>query len=396
MRNNRFLIVPLVLLSLMLCFVAADPQGVAVYGKVKAGTEFSLDVLTFRVTEAPTKTANGQAEIIGNTLGKKTRSIELPSSVEYEGRVYDITGIGDYAFLFSKLETVILPDSVIAVGEGAFAVSPSLREVSFGKGVGQIVANAFSYCDSLENLVFPEENSAFISEYGAVYNKKQTILYMAPAVSGIIAIPDSVKQINAGAFEGNSRIVEVFIPAGVKRIDANTFLNCSALECVHIPVSVSKISGNPFAGCPKLTTFDLDPDNHSFTVNDAMLLSAKGGTILSYPSAAGALVVPENIKVIGDYAFAGASGLTKVTLNKTVKTVGKGAFANCRNLSRVNIEKRTVAISSDIVKEEEKVFYNAAAHLVVRVPFSDKAGEDGSIESLIRLNSPSTVIIINK
>ena len=56
------------------------------------------------------------------------------------------------------------------------------------------------------------------------------------------------------------------------------------------------------------------------------------------------VVIPENIKSIGDYAFYGCTGLTSVTIGNGVTGIGGYAFSYCMGLTSVIIPNSVVEI----------------------------------------------------
>ena len=50
------------------------------------------------------------------------------------------------------------------------------------------------------------------------------------------------------------------------------------------------------------------------------------------------IVIPEGVKVIGDYAFAGCTGLTEIVIPASVTTIGSHAFYGCSNITNIEIK----------------------------------------------------------
>ena len=84
-------------------------------------------------------------------------SKEPPSSVEIKDGT---TTIGNGAFFGQPIEKVTIPDSVISVGEGAFAFCSELREVAGGDGVEFVGNDAFLQCSD-DIAVVPAEQSNY-------------------------------------------------------------------------------------------------------------------------------------------------------------------------------------------------------------------------------------------
>lgn len=47
-----------------------------------------------------------------------------------------------------------IPDSVISIGEGAFATCSAIEEVTIGRNVASIGRLAFIYCDNIQKVTF--------------------------------------------------------------------------------------------------------------------------------------------------------------------------------------------------------------------------------------------------
>lgn len=87
--------------------------------------------------------------IKSSTFEKKNElvSLDLGNSV---------MNIGERAFaLCSHLETVVIPDSVKVIEDGAFAYCKALKSITIGSGVTHIGADAFAGCTSLEKIIIP-------------------------------------------------------------------------------------------------------------------------------------------------------------------------------------------------------------------------------------------------
>ena len=93
----------------------------------------------------------------------------------------------------SFLNGLVIPDSVIRIGKGAFANCSFLRSLVIPDSVTSIGDCAFSGCSSLSNIV----------------------------------IPDSVTSIGAWAFSGCSSLSSLVIPDGVTSIGDGAFKDCN-------------------------------------------------------------------------------------------------------------------------------------------------------------------------
>ena len=167
-------------------------------------------------------TKGKKAEVVNLRNGKYLGNVIIPSTVNYDGVVCDVTSIGDYAFQWCNgMISVILPNNVTSIGEVAFdgCSSHSLTSVKISNSVTCIEHKAFYKCISLKS----------------------------------ITIPNSVKEIGESAFEYCSGLTSVKIPNSVTWIGPYAFANCKGLTTLTIPNSVTRIVYNAFSSCSDLT-----------------------------------------------------------------------------------------------------------------------------------------------
>ena len=126
----------------------------------------------------------------------------------------------DYgAFYATDITSVVIPNSIVYMGDEAFKNCGMLESVVIGNGITTIPYGAFNLCEKLNNLV----------------------------------IPNSVKNICENAFLACVSLKEVKIPSSVESIGDYAFAQCYALEKVVIPNSVSQMGSFVFAMCPNVT-----------------------------------------------------------------------------------------------------------------------------------------------
>lgn len=67
-----------------------------------------------------------------------------------------VTKIADSAFEFSSVSSIVLPDSITAVGADAFSSCENLRSVTFSSSMKIIDERVCNYCPNLTTVVIPE------------------------------------------------------------------------------------------------------------------------------------------------------------------------------------------------------------------------------------------------
>lgn len=144
------------------------------------------------------------------------KKYEIPS--EYKEK--PVAGIGERAFYrHSRLEEVVLPESVKTIERLAFSECGSLRSISLD-AVDTIVRNAFSYCKSLDNLTVSAKN------IGA------SAFFKCSSLSDITLL-EGIENIGSMAFYGTG-LVQFSIPRSVKVLEGDCFTACFALRDINV------------------------------------------------------------------------------------------------------------------------------------------------------------------
>ena len=122
---------------------------------------------------------------------------------------------------------------VKTIAEYAFSLC-NLQSVRIPDTVSEIESGAFNKCSILSSVKLPLMlesigNSCF---YMCGFNK--------------ISIPDSVKHIGSSAFSRCYNLVSFRFPSGVTKIENNVLTGCSKLSQIVIPKNVSEIEQNAF------------------------------------------------------------------------------------------------------------------------------------------------------
>ena len=147
----------------------------------------------------------------GRKLLKAPQNLDGTYSVKKGTKI-----ICDMAFYdYSSLSSLVIPDSVIIIGFGAFEGCSSLRSLVIPDSVTSIGDRAFSGCCSLESLV----------------------------------IPDSVTSIGDWTFSDCYSLRSLVIPDSVTSIGDYAFSDSFSLESLVIPDSVTSIGNEAFRGC---------------------------------------------------------------------------------------------------------------------------------------------------
>ena len=150
---------------------------------------------------------------------------------------YGVTEIGEYAFSgCCNLDDIAFPETLVKIGGGAFNECEELQFLEIPASVTDIAQDAFLYgMSSLEEINVEEENEAYSSMNGVLFNKAKTKILNFPAENylavedGKYALPASVKVIGQEAFCECQSVEELYIHIGVKEFEMAAFMYFDSL-----------------------------------------------------------------------------------------------------------------------------------------------------------------------
>ena len=308
--------------------------------------------------------------------GSNSAKVIIPSEIAG----YSVVGI-DHAFSGCRsLESIIIPDSVISIGQSAFEDCRSLESIIIPDGVIKIGMFAFSGCSSLKSITIPDSvmsigQSAFenctklkevhITDMAAWCNIKFDLfnsnplcyahnLYLNGKLVTNLVIPAGITNINHYAFSECNSLKSIIIPDGVVSIGDLRFYNCRSLESVTIPDSVVSIGYLDFSNCSLLK---------SITIPDSVV--SIGDFDFSGCRSLESITIPDSVVSIGGFAFAHCRSLKSITIPNGVTSIGGSAFAYCRSLESITIPDGVMII-------EDGTFFNCNSLKNIFLPKSLK------------------------
>ena len=299
-------------------------------------------------------------------------SIELPQS---------LTSIGGSAFSgCSSLVSIELPQSLTSIEGSAFSGCSSLVSIELPQSLTSIERSAFSGCSSLASIELPQ---SLTSIEGSAFCDCSSL--------ASVKLPQSLTSIGGGAFWRCSSLASIDFPHSLTLIEGYAFCDCSSLASIELPQSLTSIGEFAFFGCSSLTSVELPQsltsiDENAFAGSGIQQVICQSKNIsvaenafptlkkcaysegienpfqsceysVSYPT--GALiedgfiynqdrsqlyfapvnidenyVVSDEVKRIGNTAFANCGSLRNITLPTALAGIGAQAFGGC-NLTNI-------------------------------------------------------------
>ena len=282
----------------------------------------------------------------------------VPSTVEYSGKTYQVTRIGNDAFSDDDYVTgVKLPESINSIGTYAFNDCDRLTKIDIPASVKSIEYRAFYSCDKLKEVTLHE---------------------------GLETIGDE-------AFYNNYQLSIITLPSTLKTIGIRSFRACTSLTSIAIPNSVTTMGEDVFNDCTALTTVTLS--NQLTAIGNY----AFRGTGLR------SIEIPASVQTIGDYAFQGCKSLVSVIFPATMNSLGKYTFQGCTSLASISIPEgitrleeaavadcyalATVTLPSTLTYIGKWAFSGSSALTSITIPENVKTIEQNAFTSSPLLNS---------
>lgn len=155
----------------------------------------------------------------------------------------DITTVPQYAFVYAPITTVNL-NAAKKVGQYAFAYCNKLKSIDFGTGTQvQIGGFAFGW-SGLESLVIPN-NVSYLDSNAFYQNKLLKTVRM-----------EGTSKIDFGSyvFQNCAALESVVFREGATKVGSNMFISCGALTNVVLVEGMSSIGDYAFWVCPALNS----------------------------------------------------------------------------------------------------------------------------------------------
>ena len=271
---------------------------------------------------------------------KYTGDIVIPSQTTIDGKVYNVTQIGDAAFQdCTNLTSVTIPNLVVSIGESALKGCINLISVVIGNSVTSIGNSAFYGCTSLTSVTIPNSVTS-IGNYAFYGNSNLT------SVTSLNPTPPTC---GTDVFGGvNVSDILLIVPAGSKSLYNTTdtwkdfkykvfvgdVVEVNGLSYKIVSeTTVSLIAGSGKYSGKIVVPSEITIYGNKYNVIDIGDMAFYGCTDLT------SVTIPNSVISIGDNAMKGCTGLTSVTIGNSVTSIGSSAFYDCANLKDVFISE---------------------------------------------------------
>ena len=358
------------LLLIIICINVLSSSAETVNAKIGV-FNYTLD------TETKTASATGYLYPNGGSgPGLDFGIVVIPATVTYKNSEFTVVELGRYCFSSCKsIKEITIPQTIKKIDSGGYDL-PNLRKIK--------IENLKNWCNiditwkitdhlfslelngaNIEQLKIPDDVEQ-INEYAFNYTDIERLI-----------VPKNINEIPREAFLGCSNME--YAELNSKKIGYRAFEGCSKLAEVYIKDQIKETEYSSFQGCTSLKKVRIDDIaswcNINFKSEDSNpLFYAKSLAIGTNDIKD--LQIPEGIKRINPYsfingdfehinipnsvdsikgcAFAGCSNIKEIKFPNKLSYIGYGAFEDCVNLANI-------VITPNIKEIREKAFKNCTS-----------------------------------
>ncbi|MBQ5893423.1 MAG: leucine-rich repeat protein, partial [Clostridia bacterium] len=294
-----------------------------------------------------------------SVIGDYAFAMSRITAVDLDG----VQSVKECAFNGSKLQSVVIPDSVTEMGKAAFSNSLDLASVTLGNGLTKISSYAFSDCWSLTSIEIPASISsidgcAFAGTVSlatltfAENSQLTTIGATAFSGSGVrsVVFPNTLTAIGDDAFRHCKCLsaVDFSKASNLTTIGAFAFSK-TQLKTVTLPASLTVLREGAFADCGALTDIKVAAGNTVYVDLDGVVYNKAITEIVAYPAGnvRTSYAVEGTVTAIGENAFRGAEHLNSVSLPEGLQAIRRQAFYKCSGLQFMQIPDSVTQIGAE-------------------------------------------------
>lgn len=306
-----------------------DMTTLILYAPKKEDTSFSvhatvktIDAYAFQYSGLKAVTLPDGLEKIGYGafISSSIESIKIPASV---------TNLGTLVFSKCKsLTSVVFEDSITIkeIPDSAFSSASSLTSIEIPESVETIGSAAFSYCTSLKNVSISDK----ITRVG-------NDAFNNTAILKSMLYSNGVKYLDGWAVDLKYGVENIVIKEGTKGLEDGFFNFDSVIKTISLPASLQYVGEQSFLSSENIVSVTVADNNNYYSSLDGILYNKEKTELIYYPKGKTdeSFTAPKTVKVIYDCAFY-QSSVKNVVLPEGLEKIGNSAFWSNKAIESIN------------------------------------------------------------
>ena len=267
-----------------------------------------------------------------------------------------------------SLRTVVLAESIVDIGDRAFANCRNLSYLGIEKTPDIVGIGAFENTYWLEHLEKDEYGCKYLKNILLEYTDGESYVKIKDGTKSIndemflnseklekIEIPKSVEIIGREAFSGCKNLKECIFEeeSNIKKIYEGAFKECTSLKEIEIPESTNYLGGKAFEDCESLEKVIFKEGCDIKILNMGVFWDCTNLTEITLPS---------SLEEVYFADFAYCESLEEIRFPESIKYIDSSALEICKNLKQIYVP---LSIKKDFKKVRKSINFGGAHPKVI-------------------------------
>ena len=280
--------------------------------------------------------------------------------------------------LIQGCNTTVIPESITAIGAGAFQSCTGLTSVTIPQWVTGIGEGAFYDCSGLTSVTWNARKcGGWVGYFNAPF-------YSLRSNITSFTFGNEVDSIPAYLCNGMDKLTTISIPNSVTSIGNEVFDNCTGITSITIGENITNVSSSIFRHSTNIISVvwnakhgdksgDYSRYNNPFSQSRDSITSFTFG---------------DSVESIPAYLCYGMNKLTTITIPENVKNIGSAAFQECGNITSVTWNAKACQNKNNY-SSGDAPFYSVNGSNITSFTFGDKVDSIpvGICENMTKLSS---------
>ncbi|MCQ2196251.1 MAG: leucine-rich repeat domain-containing protein [Bacteroidaceae bacterium] len=229
--------------------------------------------------------------------------IEIPETVENDGKTYTVTTIGPKAFYNCGITSIVLPKTLTTLYNGCFC-----------------------YTKSLTSITLPGKLNSYKESSGYATSSATSPIFDNSAITEAV-LEEGITTLCEKMFDGADKLQKVVLPSTVTEIPNQCFSRCQNLSDITVNGVITSIGAQSF---------------YHTAIKDLSVFKFKNASTEKWTfykcDQLEEINIPEGMASIGTRCFSYCENATSATIPASVTSMAIGIFESCKALKEIHVK----------------------------------------------------------